>query len=186
MQEPMGLPADPPAARGVERLLLTGAKGCALVGGGLFIGLIVMSLVSIIGRKLANAPITGDVELMQVGTAVAAAAFLPLCTTLGEHLRVDFFTEFAPAPVRRFLDAVSDLLLGLVALLLVWRAGLQTLDIREAAEVTPLLGVPIWLAMAGMLPSLALVALCALARGWRDLSVRDRAAVSPCATEARS
>jgi TRAP-type C4-dicarboxylate transport system permease small subunit len=186
MQEPMGLPADPPAARGVERALLTSAKGFALVGGGLFIGLIAMSLVSIIGRKLANAPITGDVELMQVGTAVAAAAFLPLCTTLGEHLRVDFFTEFAPVAARRVLDAVSDLLLGLVALLLAWRAGLQTLDIREAAEVTPLLSIPIWLPMAGMIPSLVLVALCALARGWRDLSVGAGVAFSRHTTEARS
>lgn len=168
-QDPRGTPSDLPA-RGLDRALLATARGFALVGGGLFIGLIGLSLVSIVGRKLANAPITGDVELMQVGTAVAASALLPLCTTLGEHLRVDFFSDFAPAAVRRALDGLADLLLGLVALLLAWRTGLQTLDIREAAEVTPLLGLPLWLPMAAMLPSLMLVALCALVRGWRDLT----------------
>ncbi len=172
-------PAAPPAAIATGDRLLRAARGFALAGGGLFIALIAMSLVSIVGRKLADAPITGDVELMQIGTAVAASALLPLCTALGEHLRVDFFTEAAPAGVRRRLDAASDLLLGLVALLLAGRSGLQMLDLRAAAEVTPLLGIPVWLPMAAMIPGLALTALCALARGWRDLCGADPRAAKP-------
>lgn len=173
MNEPLGSPAARPAGA-MERALLVAAKGFALAGGLIFLALIAMSLVSIIGRKLGNAPVTGDVEMMQVGTAIAASAFLPLCTMLGEHLRVDFFTEAAPAWLRRTLDAVADLLLGALALLLAWRTGLQVIDIREAGEVTPLLGLPVWMAMAAMLPSFGLVTLCALARGWRDLTSSER------------
>lgn len=173
MHEPIGSPDFRPRSAG-ERALLLAAKGFALAGGGIFIALMAMSLLSIFGRKLANLPITGDVELMQVGTAVAACAFLPLCTILGENLRVDFFTETAPAWMRRLLDAVADLLLGALALLLVWRTGLQVIDIREAGEVTPLLGLPVWMPMLAMLPSLALTALCALTRGWRDLTSNER------------
>lgn len=169
MHEPIGSPDFRPRA-GIDRALLLAAKGFALAGGCIFLALVGMSLLSIFGRKLANLPVTGDVEMMQVGTAVAACAFLPLCTILGENLRVDFFTEAAPAWLRRLLDAMADLLLGAMVLLLVWRTGLQTIDIREAGEVTPLLGLPVWIPMAVMLPSLVLTALCALARCRRGLT----------------
>ena len=53
------------------------SKGFAVLGGVGFIALVLMSLVSIVGRKIASAPITGDIELMQMVGAVAAAAMLP-------------------------------------------------------------------------------------------------------------
>lgn len=167
MNEPIGLPAEMVPHDVLERALHLAAKGFALLGGGTLLGLIAMSLVSIVGRKLAAAPITGDVELMQAGTAAAAAALLPYCTIQGEHLRVDFFTEKAPAWLRRPLDGVADLLLALVMAVLAWRTGLQAIDIREAGEVTPLLSIPVWLPVAALVPSLALTAACAAHRAVR-------------------
>jgi len=165
MNEPIGLPAEMVPHDSLERTLRLVAKGFALLGGGTLIGLIAMSLVSIVGRKLANAPITGDVELMQAGTAVAAAALLPYCTIQGDHLRVDFFTEKAPAWLRRPLDGVAGLLLATVMAVLAWRTGLQALDIRDAQEVTPLLSIPLWMPVAALIPSLALTAVCAAYHG---------------------
>ena len=78
--------------RGSTRLLLALTKGLALTGGALFIGMIVLSVISIVGRKLWSAPINGDLEILQMGTGIAAAAFFPYCTLMGEHLRVEFFT----------------------------------------------------------------------------------------------
>ncbi|HYH23160.1 MAG TPA: TRAP transporter small permease [Azospirillum sp.] len=164
MNEPIGLPAAVVPHDVVERALLPAAKGFALLGGAALLGLIAMSLVSIVGRKLAGTPITGDVEMMQAGTAAAAAALLPYCTIRGEHLRVDFFTEKAPAWLRRPLDGVADLLLALVMATLAWRTGLQAVDLREAREVTPLLSIPVWLAVGALVPSLALTAACAAHR----------------------
>ncbi|HYD68754.1 TRAP transporter small permease [Azospirillum sp.] len=168
MNEPIGIPIELAPHDVVERALIQAAKGFALLGGAALLGLIAMSLVSIVGRKLANAPITGDVEMMQAGTAAAAAALLPYCTIQGEHLRVDFFTEKAPAWLRRPLDGVADLLLALVMAVLAWRTGLQAVDIREAGEVTPLLSIPVWLPVAALVPSLALTAACAAHRAVRD------------------
>lgn len=170
MQEPQAFADAPDASAFWARPVLALARIFALAGGGLFIGLIALSLVSIIGRKLANAPVIGDVEIMQVGTAAAAAMLLPLCTILGEQLRVDFFTESASPAVRRLLDTVADLLLAAVFLLLAWRTGHQALDVREAGEVTPLVSWPVWIPTAMMVPSFALTAVCALAhltRLWR-------------------
>lgn len=145
--------------------LLQLAKLFAIFGGIGFISLVGISLYSIIGRKIANAPLTGDVELMQVGTAMSAAALLPYCTLLGEHLRVDFFTEHLSRKVRGKMDAMADILLAIFFALIAWRTGLASMDVKEAAEVSPLLSIPMWLPMNLVVPSLILASFCALYRG---------------------
>lgn len=161
---PMGLPSEPTRHDAVEAVLIVVAKSMAMAGGLLFIGLILMSLVSIVGRKLGFGSVHGDIELTQAGTAVAAAAFLPYCTLLGEHLKVDFFTEGLRPALRRRMDGVADLLLALIAGLLAWRTGLQAVSIREAGEVTPLVSLPVWIPVAALVPSLAMMSMCAAYR----------------------
>ena len=91
----------------VRRALLRLTHGFALAGGGIILALVGMSVVSIVGRKLFSAPIRGDMELVEVGAAVAIAAFLPLCELRGTHIRVDALTHWLPAGVRRALGASS-------------------------------------------------------------------------------
>lgn len=159
--DPMGLPHELVEHNRIEHVLILAAKAMALAGGALFIGLIGMSLVSIVGRKLGFGSVNGDIELMQAGTAVAAAAFLPYCTLLGEHLKVDFFTEGMRTGLKRRIDGVADLLVAVVAGLLAWRTGLAALSIHEAGEVTALVSLPVWIPVAALVPSLAMMGVCA-------------------------
>lgn len=161
MHDPMGQPHELVEHDPVEHWLILAAKTMALSGGILFIALIGMSLVSIVGRKLGFGPVNGDIELMQSGTAVAAAAFLPYCTILGEHLKVDFFTEKMRAAWRARLDGVADFLLMAVMLVLAWRTVLSAMSAHEAGEVTMLVSLPVWIPIAAMVPSLILCAICA-------------------------
>ena len=164
MQDAMGLPHELVAHDRLEPYLIKLAKFMALCGGAVFIALIAMSLVSIIGRKLGFGSVNGDIELMQAGTAVAAAAFLPYCTLLGEHLKVDFFTENMRADLKRRIDGLADLLLAVIAGVLAWRTALSALSIHEAGEVTTLVSLPVWIPVAAMVPSLVLMAVFALYR----------------------
>ena len=159
MQDPLGLPHEPVEHDQVEHWLLLAAKAMAVSGGLLFVVLIGMSLVSIVGRKLGFGSVNGDIELMQAGTAVAAVAFLPFCTLLGEHIKVDFFTENMRQPLKDRIDGFAELLLGLVVLLLLWRTTLATLDAYESGETTTLVGLPLWIPTGLLLPSLALMVL---------------------------
>jgi len=139
-------------------------RGFALVGGGILLALIGMSLVSIVGRKLFASPIRGDMELVEMGAAIAIAAFLPLCELRGLHIKADAFTLWASAKIKRILDAFGHTLLLLAAVLLAWRTTLQMFSSREYGDVSALLSMPIWMALLCIVPSLALLALCALAR----------------------
>lgn len=138
------------------------SRAFAVAGGAGFIVLVLMSLVSIIGRKLAAAPIPGDIEIMQMGGAVAAAAMLPFCEMERHHLRVDFFTTRLSLRARHRLDAVSHALLALVAAVVAWRTGAGALSLREAGESSMLLAWPVWTVVAALVPSFALLAVAGL------------------------
>ena len=164
MTELLYPPAERSAHDVIDRWLNIIAETLAWIGGIALMGLVAMSLVSIVSRKLGFQPVNGDVEIMQMGCAVAAAAFLPLCTLRGDHLRVEFFTEKCRPKVRRRLDAVTDLLLAAVFGLLAWRTGLQVLDGQETGEVAALTAMPLWIPVMLMVPSLIMTGVCALYR----------------------
>lgn len=151
------------------RRLYAASKACALAGGALFIALIAMSLVSIVGRKLYALPVPGDFELLQMGSAVAAATFFAYCQMTDGHVRVDFFTNWMPARVRHLLDGVAALLMTAVALLVGWRTAVGALASLESGETSLMLGWPGWIAIALIVPSFALFALTSLYTACRRL-----------------
>lgn len=141
------------------------------IGGGLgFIGLVVMSLISIIGRKIAAAPVPGDIEVVQMGTAIASAAMLAYCEMERHHLRVDFFTARLSVNTRHMLDAISHLVLALVAVVIAWRTGLSAVSIKEAGETSVILGWPVWIVMASLVPSFVLLAIAGFYNTMHSLS----------------
>ena len=149
---------------GWTRRLLEVSKGFSLIGGALFVAMVCLSVVSIIGRKLWSSPINGDIELLQMGTGIAAAAFFPYCTMMGEHLRVEFFTTKLSARAHSILDGIANVLLAIAMALLAWRSSIQAQEIYEAGEVTIMRNIPVWIPIVCLVPSLALTSLCALNR----------------------
>jgi TRAP-type C4-dicarboxylate transport system permease small subunit len=135
-----------------------------LAGGMVFCAIVLMSIVSIVGRKLFSAPIQGDMELLQMGAAVASAAFLPLCELHDHHIKVDALTTWMSERARAGLDTLAHALLLVAAVLLVWRTGLYAMEAHENTEVSTLLLVPLWQPVVLMVPSFVLLALAALHR----------------------
>ena len=129
-----------------------------------FAVLIAMSLVSIVGRKLGFGSITGDIELMQAGTAIAATAFLPYCTLLGEHIKVEFFTENRNPRLKRTIDGIAELMFAGMASILAWRTALSAIDAYEANEVTTLVSLPLWIPTALLVPGVTLMIFAAFYR----------------------
>lgn len=140
------------------KLLFQLACGFALAGGILLLAIVLMSLVSIVGRKLIAMPVPGDIELLQMGIAVASAAMLPYCEMVSGHLRVDFFTAKLRPRLRGLLDAFSHLLLALVAALIAWRTGVAAMSLHAVEETSMMLALPVWLAWAALVPSFVLFA----------------------------
>jgi TRAP-type mannitol/chloroaromatic compound transport system permease small subunit len=156
--------ADTVAAAGGEgfgpwgRRLLALSRHTAIAGGLVFVALVVMSLASIVGRKLFAWPVPGDVELLQMCAAFASSAFFAYCHLVRGDVKVDFFTHnLAPRKVAG-LDAMGSLLVGLFGLLVAWRTAAGALAVKEVGETSAVLGWPVWIAQMLMVPGFVLLA----------------------------
>lgn len=141
------------------RALLAAATWFAYAGGLIFICLVIMSVASIVGRKLFSAPVPGDVELLQMAAAFASASFFAYCHLMQGDVKVDFFTAHMATSRRLILDSIGSLLIGLLGLLLAWRTAAGALSLKEAGESSAILEIPVWLAQGLMVPSFFLMAL---------------------------
>ena len=90
----IGAPA--PKRTGLAGLLDTVITWWAMAGGLVFVAIVIMSIISIVGRKLFSHPIEGDMELLMMGAAIGSAAFLPTATYT--VLGTDGLAAAAPAP----------------------------------------------------------------------------------------
>jgi len=163
--------AAAPMRPGDARWLYALAEWFAMIGGAIFVAIAALSAVSIASRALFSAPLSGDYELVQAGTAIFVALCLPLCQLRYANIIIDFFTTRTSERTQRMLDALGALLLGLVMALCAWRLAVGTISMRESNETSAILGWPIWYTYAAMVPGIALTAIAgfyvALLR-WRE------------------
>jgi TRAP-type mannitol/chloroaromatic compound transport system permease small subunit len=154
--------------------LYAAARWLALAGGLVFVALVIMSIVSIVGRKLISAPVPGDVELLQMCAAFASASFFAWCHLNHDDVKVDFFTHNWRAQNVRRLDAIGSTLVGLFGALIAWRTFAGALNLREVGETSTVLALPLWIAQMLMVPGFVLLALAGFYMASRLL--RGRAA----------
>ena len=140
------------------RLLHACCDACAALAGTILVAMAAMTVTSVVGRAFFAKPILGDVELVQLGTAVCVALFLPYTQLRGGNLIVDFFTQRARPRSKARLDGFGTFLYTLVMALVCWRLVAGALSAREAQETTMLMGIPLWIAYASMVPGFALSA----------------------------
>ena len=156
----MSTTAIPPAGRLslIEKL----AAVSAFAGGAILTTITLMAVASIVMRSLGFQPIQGDFELVQVALAGCIALMLPWCQLQGGNLTVDFFTVGLHKTRQRRLDALGAVLFALVMALVTWRTGAGTIAVKASNESTMILGFPLWIGYAAMIPGLILTVLTAL------------------------
>ena len=158
------------------RVLLVAAKQLAIAGGLVFVALVAMQIVSIVGRKLFAWPVPGDVELLQMCAAFASSAFFAWCHLANGDVKVDFFTHNLRPSLVHALDAIGSLLVGLFGALIAWRTAAGALAIHDVGETSAVLGAPVWIAQALMVPGFLLLAAAGFYMCVRRLRAALRAA----------
>ena len=163
--------AAAPKRTGLAALLETVMTWWALAGGMVFVAIVVMSIISIVGRKLFATPIEGDMELLMMGAAIGSAAFLPICEFEDHHIKVDALTTWMSERGRAALDVIAHALLTAAAAVITWRTVLYTFETHENMEVSTLLLVPIWQPVSLLVPSFALLTVAGLYRTVVSLNI---------------
>jgi TRAP-type C4-dicarboxylate transport system permease small subunit len=130
----------------------------ALAGGLLLLAIVLMNTYSLLADITFRKPLPGDFELVELGVAVAAFAFLPYCQLTGANVTADIFTQNAGPRTVALLALLSSVIAFAFSLLLAWRMGLGLIDIRNYGETTTITGFPIWIAYVPVVASLAMLA----------------------------
>jgi TRAP-type C4-dicarboxylate transport system permease small subunit len=138
----------------------------AVAGAAFALAIGAMTTVSVIGRALFKQPIPGDVEMTQMGIALAISLGLPWCQLHGSNIIVDFFTQKLAERRQRWLDAAGCMLLVVMYFVLAWRTGAGAIAVREANETTMIISLPMWWAYASLAPGLALAGIIAAVQAW--------------------
>lgn len=141
----------------------------AVAGGFLMLAVAATVTVNVLLRWLFNTAVSGDIELVQIGTAVAVFAFLPLCQSRRGNIVVDSFTAGLPLRVRNGLDALWDLVYVAMALIIAWRLGVGAWDTIRSNTVSMMLGLPTGWAIAACSAMAVFLALVAIATALRVL-----------------
>jgi TRAP-type C4-dicarboxylate transport system permease small subunit len=152
----------PQEAQGPQGLLRRLTEAWALLGGVLLLAIALMTSYSAGAGWLFGKPLPGDVELVEMLTAVSVFMFLPYCQISGANVTADLFTAGAsPRTVAR-LELLGAVVALAFSVLLLWRMYDGLLSYRQYVETTTILKIPIWWAYPPALFSLVLLAAAAV------------------------
>jgi len=136
--------------------LISGAvDALALIGGCVLVAVVLINVLAT-GMNAVGIGFAGDFELTEMGVAVAAFCFLPLCQRDGAHVAADIFTQKLARQARDFLQHVATFISLMIALLLLWRMSFGLMDQWRYGYQTAILQLPHWAAFVPILLSLLL------------------------------
>lgn len=141
----------------VPRWLVALCRWFATLGGLVLVAMMLMTVASIARRSLLGAPIPGDFELVEIGSAIVVSCFLPWCQITGGNVLVDFFTMKAGPRTNHALEALGDLVFLAIGFLLTWRMFHGASEFREYGEQSMVLRIPVWWGFTVILPAMALL-----------------------------
>ena len=120
------------------------SEALALVGGAMMLLVVIMTVVSIVGRQLFDMPIKGDYEITELACGIAVFLFFPYTHVSRQNIVAEFFTMKLSKRGQARLEGVHDLIFAGVAAFLAWRIFEGLLDKIASAETTIMLGLPVW------------------------------------------
>lgn len=160
--DPSGDGTDRAARAGWRRPVRVVVRAWALLGGAVLLALVLLTTWSVVSSAAFGAPLPGDFELMEMGVAIAAFAFLPYCQLTHANVTADIFTAWAGPRTEAAMALASAAIATAFAALLLWRMWLGLLDYHEYQEYTAIIGIPLWYAFVPILASIVLWILAGL------------------------
>ena len=152
-------PPDPFTEAPCSHLLYKLSRLCAFCGGMILIALVLVSCVSIIGRLFFSAPLNGDFELIQMGSALAVFSFFPWAHIRRGHIRIEFFLARSSPSLRALLDGAADALFCLLSMTMTVYLALGGYSAYLNNEQTAVLALPLWWGFVAPVLSMALLSL---------------------------
>jgi TRAP-type transport system small permease protein len=109
---------------------------CSALAAGALFAIMWLTLVDVSGRKIISTSVPGSLELTELLMVVVIFAALPLVSLRGEHVVFDSLDPYLPKGLRRFQDAVVDLLCALALGGVAWLMWVKAGQMSEYGDTT--------------------------------------------------
>lgn len=129
-----------------------------------------LTLFDVSGRKFVSESIPGSLELTELLMVVVIFAGLPLVSLRSEHVVFDSLDALLPAGLRRWQQAIVNLLCAGLLAALAWRMVVKAANMLEYGDKTQQLGITLGHFVYLMAVLLGLSALVHLLLMWRPVA----------------
>ncbi len=103
-----------------------------------------LTFCDVIGRRFLDAPITGTIELVELGIAVAAFFAMPYAFLTNTHVAAEFLGRLAEGPFSIILALLRGTILITMMGLMAYATTVKGIDLMESNRVTIELEMPLY------------------------------------------
>ena len=128
------------------------------VGVAALLGMMVVTLVDVVGNKLFNSPLLGALDLVTTFQALAIAFACAATLIVGRRVKVEFQVTKLPNRAQAVIESIALLLGSGLFVLLVWRLSVLGYYFQAGGETTYTIPIPRMLPAYGM--ALASIPVC--------------------------
>jgi len=128
-----------PGEPGVTR---TAREGLSTFAALVLTGIMMVSVVDVIGRYILKLPLPGSSEITEILMAVLIYAGLPIVSLRRSHICVDLLDHVVPPRIRPVRNAMVGILSAAVLAVIAWRLWVYADQIRLSRDVTEYLKLP--------------------------------------------
>lgn len=128
----------------LDRALAGLARLCTGLGAVSLLVMMVATDYDIVARWVANQPLNGVVEIVEVMVLATAMLGLPEAFLRGEQIQVDLVDTILPAAMLRAVKVIALLLTIVFLALLCRNVTAPMMDARMFGDMKPDLGIPVW------------------------------------------
>lgn len=119
------------------------ARSCGVLAAAALFGIMALTLVDVLGRKLWSTSLPGALELTELLMVAVIFASLPLVSLHGEHVLFDSFDARLSPQLRRFQQALVNVLCAALLAGLAWLMWTKAGQMASYGDITAQLKWPV-------------------------------------------
>lgn len=145
-----------------ERILVGAIRGLTVLAALAVVVMMVGTDYDVVARLVANKPLRGVVELVEIMVLVSAMLALPETFLRDEQIQIDLLDSMLPARVLAAVKCLAVILSFVFLVLLSFHVYAPLYDAYRFGDIKPELGVPVYLLYAVILCSFLASALACI------------------------
>ena len=116
----------------------------AFIAAGILLLLAGLTFCDVIGRRFFNSPITGTIEIVELGMATAAFFAMPHAFLTNSHVSAQFLGRFNVGKFKVFITLLrGTLMVGIIGLM-AYATTVKAIDLMQGSRVTIELEMPLY------------------------------------------